>query len=525
MDEERTYINAGTVMRVSATDGTVEYISEVEPTEYIACDTPIEYAREPHMPTHNCDCCGEPIAVNRLNSCVGGNFICNNCYSTGDQFIRCERCGIIINVEEDDFHEEYGDCFCNDCHLRLNNSTYGQVLGYHRFDDWRFKYAKDEKPHNLVTGLELEVEHVNSCCESTNEIVWELNKMLGFNTICSRDGSIEDGFEIVSQPFSLAFIRENEERIKEALKYLIDHGYRGDQVSTCGLHLHINREAFGSEFSEQNKNIDKLILFFETYKQELFKFSRRSANKLQRWAKFLSDYKHVNVDADTDSAKRLKSLEYIGKTKSSVEERYCAVNLMNDDTVEIRIFKSSLNHKTLFATIEFVHTLVRRIVNSESLEDFSWNNVINDEDCRYLKDYCELRGISTDKELVDYSDWYIETMLERNRITMLNLVNHTKHLLRRMWKYYNRRTLDYTRLQNSNLQALTSWLNKANSTFCETTTWRTKEDEYNHFRQLVRALWEFKNQNMSQSRVVLQTYKKEINSLYRMIERIDEECV
>lgn len=257
----------------------------------------------------------------------------------------------------------------------------------------------------------------------------------------------------------------------------------------------------------------------------MFRFSRRSASKLQRWAKFLSDYKHVNVDTDTDSAKILKSLDYIGKTKSSVEERYCAVNLMNDNTVEIRIFKSSLNYKTLFATIELIHTLVRRIVNSESLEDFSWNNVINDKDCRYLKDYCELRGISTDKELIDYSDWYKNFILERNGLATLNVINRTKNLLRRMSKYYNRRTLDQARWQNNNLNALTTWLNNVSATFCETTTWRTREDEYNHFRQLVYALWEFKSQNANQSRVVLQTYKKEINSLYKMIERIDEECV
>lgn len=520
MNEERNHVRINGIY----IDGRLQDLSVVEPTEYVTCDTPIEEVCEPHMSTYNCDFCGESVPRYRLNRTVGGNSICDNCYTTREQFVSCDRCGIIINTEEDDFHENHGDYLCDDCHSRLNKSTYGEVLRYHGFDDWCFKYAKDEKPHNLVTGIELEVEHVNYCNESTNDIVWNLNKMLGFNTICSRDGSIEDGFEIVSQPFSLAFIRENEERIKEALKYLIDHGYRGDQVSTCGLHLHINREAFGETSEEQNKNIDKLILFFETYKQELFRFSRRSASKLQRWAKFLSDYKHVNVDADTDSAKRLKSLDYIGKTKSSVEERYCAVNLMNDNTVEIRIFKSSLNYKTLFATIELIHTLVRRIVNSESLEDFSWNNVVNDEDCRYLKDYCDLRGISTDKELIDYSDWYKNFILERNELTILNFINHTKNLLRRMSKYYNRKTLDQTRLQNSNLQALTSWLNKVNRTFCETKTWRTKEDEYNDFRRLVYALWEFKGQNSSQSRIVLQTYKKEINSLYRMIERIDEEC-
>lgn len=460
-----------------------------------------------------CRFCRQEVYIGNVLS-FQGEYVCDDCYRTRDDLAMCDSCGIILNVV--DGRENCGKFFCQDCFEEVKRDIYANVLGYHRFDDWHFQYTKGEQAHNLVTGVELEVEHVYGNEIQQNDVVWELNKMLGFNTICSRDGSINDGFEIVSQPFSLAFIRENEETIKKALNFLIENGYRGDQVDTCGLHLHINRKAFGNTKKEQNENIDKLILFFETYKQELFRFSRRSASKLQRWAKFLSDYKHVNVNEDSNEAKRLKSLDYIGKTKSSIGERYCAVNLMNDNTVEIRIFKSSLNYKTLFATIELIHTLVRRIVNAENISDFNWNNVVNDEDCRYLKEYCDLRGIETDKELIDYSEWYRELMTERNKVTIEKFINDTKSLLGRMYKYYKR--------NNNMAPILTTWLIGVKETNLNCAEYENNEDEYQTLSELIVALYNYMR-DWADGRSLLITYQKEIVRLKNMKGRIEEGCV
>ena len=470
-------------------------------------------------PTRTCCGCEEEYEISRTLMCDDGSYLCKDCYYESDKWVKCERCGVIVKSGK--HYELYGDTFCQECYEHLQKEIYGTILGYHRFNDWSFKYAKDETPHPLVTGIELEVEHVESGTMRQENVVWELNKMLGFNTICSRDGSIENGFEIVSQPFSMAFIRENEEKIKEALGFLINEGYRGDQVNTCGLHLHINREAFGSTARERNKNIDKLILFFETYKQELFRFSRRSAVKLKRWAKFLSDYRNVNMDTDNDRAKRIKSLDYIGKTKSSIEERYCAVNLMNDNTVEIRIFKSSLNYKTVFATIELIHTLVKRIVESAELNDFNWNNVVNDENCRYLKDYCELRGISTDKELIDHSEWYRNILLEKTRVTKNGVINGATSLINRMYKHYT--TKRGALLAGE--ETIRDWLKISNPVVLSSVE-KTEEQKYKIMVELISTLHRFMFESSYNRRALLITYQKEIRKIYKAIERMEEEeCV
>ena len=77
MDEERNYVRINGI----CIDGRIGYVTEIEPTEYVTCDTPIEEVCVPNIPTQTCDCCGESVTVNRLNSCIGGNFICNNCYN------------------------------------------------------------------------------------------------------------------------------------------------------------------------------------------------------------------------------------------------------------------------------------------------------------------------------------------------------------------------------------------------------------------------------------------------------------
>lgn len=53
------------------------------------------------------------------------------------------------------------------------------------------------------------------------------------------DGSIDDGFEIVSHPMTLDYHQHDmdwEAVLHEAIKM----GYRSHQTSTCGLHIHVN---------------------------------------------------------------------------------------------------------------------------------------------------------------------------------------------------------------------------------------------------------------------------------------------
>ena len=61
-------------------------------------------------------------------------------------------------------------------------------------------------------------------------------------------------------------------------------GYRSHQTSTCGLHVHVNRNAFGDNQTEQEDVISRILFFVEKHWNELFTFSRRSSYNMSRWS-------------------------------------------------------------------------------------------------------------------------------------------------------------------------------------------------------------------------------------------------
>ena len=45
--------------------------------------------------------------------------------------------------------------------------------------------------------------------------------------------------------------------------------YRSHQAKTCGLHVHVNRTAFGDNVADQEEVIARILYFFEKHWEEL----------------------------------------------------------------------------------------------------------------------------------------------------------------------------------------------------------------------------------------------------------------
>ena len=73
----------------------------------------------------------------------------------------------------------------------------------------------------------------------------------------------------------------------------VSMGYRSHQATTCGLHVHISRDAFGRTEQAQEAAIARLLFFVEKHWNELLKFSRRTNRQLERWAAV--SYKHLDA--------------------------------------------------------------------------------------------------------------------------------------------------------------------------------------------------------------------------------------
>ena len=162
-------------------------------------------------------------------------------------------------------------------------------------------------------------------------------------------------------------------------------GYISHQASTCGLHVHISRQAFGKTERSQDAAIARVLYFFEKHWEELLKFSRRTPRQLERWAARYG-YKEQPMEL-LDYAK-----------KGGHGGRYTCVNLQNRDTVEFRMFRGTLKPNTIFATLELLDRICDLAVclSDEELKAIAWTSFVGGiqrENCPELVQYLKERQL------------------------------------------------------------------------------------------------------------------------------------
>ena len=163
------------------------------------------------------------------------------------------------------------------------------------------------------------------------------------------------------------------------LQEAIRMGYTSHQANTCGLHVHVNRDAFGDTEEAQDAVIARILFFCESNWSELLKFSRRTPRQLEHWA---ARYGYKDQPKELlDHAK-----------KGSHGGRYTSVNLTNADTIEFRIFRGTLKYNTLIATLQLVDRVcdVALYLTDDQLRAMSWTTFVSGctqpELVQYLKE-------------------------------------------------------------------------------------------------------------------------------------------
>ena len=195
---------------------------------------------------------------------------------------------------------------------------------------------------------------------------------------CKHDGSLDEGFEIVTHPMALEF-HQKEMPWEAVMREAVTMGYRSHQCGTCGLHVHVSRAAFGSTHREQEAGIARVLYFFEKHWEELLKFSRRTPRQLERWAA-----RYGLKDHPMDILDHAK--------KGYGGGRYSCVNLKNSDTIEFRMFRGTLKYNTLLATLQLVDRVcdVAIYLSDDELKALSWTSFVSGcqapELVQYLKE-------------------------------------------------------------------------------------------------------------------------------------------
>jgi len=303
-------------------------------------------------------------------------YVCQHC-EVNYNLTRCNECGYFFSANQ------ARDGCCRQCHP-------AQIHDYGYKPDPIF-FQLPEEETDLFFGIELEID-TEEGEEIPDKMVEELTRIK--EIYLKYDSSLSDeGVEIVTHPLSYKYFRKKFP-LQEICNISIENGYISHDTNTCGLHVHISKKHFGeydssNDSPECEANIGKFILFFESHWQELIKFSRRSIRSLERWA---NRYNDVNIIEEKDEKK-------ICQTAKCFSGRYFAVNLKNEHTIEVRIFKGTLNPNTIIATIQLLQVILdfTKKNNLEKVRTINFKKLVSKSVNRRrypeLNNYCKERGI------------------------------------------------------------------------------------------------------------------------------------
>lgn len=349
MEEERICTHCG------------EEISEGEGTT-VNGDLLCEECVDDHCIT--CDHCGEIIYT---DDCITDDrtWLCQDCFE--DYYRRCESCNRIIHDNDVNWH--YDLPYCDRCYDEIDSDD--------EIEEYSYKptplFRGDGKRY---LGVELEIDEGGKDNDNAYRLKNIGNSQLE-NIYIKSDGSLNEGLEIVSHPMTLDY-HMNEMEWERVMKEAVNLGYRSHQTSTCGLHIHVNRNAFGDNQSEQEEVISKILFFVEKNWNEIFKFSRRNSYNMNRWSARYGFEK--------------TGKEILDKAKNSSNGRYVAVNLNNYHTIEFRLFRGTLKHNTFIATLQMVNKIcdVAISMSESEIDEMSWSEfveeIVEKELIQYLKE-------------------------------------------------------------------------------------------------------------------------------------------
>jgi len=320
------------------------------------------------------------------STAVNGESICNDCMQI------CNRCEDVFTQSES-FYEVDGDwarwcesctsdysTWCEDCEERhTGDSNYvtdrsiyvceGCVENYEwcdncdelnrdmceRCDDnagrtiHDYSYRPDPIFHGegrLFFGIEIETEAPRGDRNILNHAA-QYAYQLEENDLAylKSDGSLQCGFEIVTHPMTHDFYMNKAPQLWNTIAFLRDEmKMRAWGTGTCGLHIHISRAGFNN-----GSHMHRFLQLI--YGNQEF-YARLAGRDSSRWATFDDVDRYDSVTDKTYKSFKDK-IERGDRTN-----RYSAVNTQNRHTLEMRIFRGTINGDTIKSAIDLAHASV-----------------------------------------------------------------------------------------------------------------------------------------------------------------------
>lgn len=279
---------------------------------------------------------------------------------------------------------------CNDCvaYAFPINSFNFRPKPIFTIDEHTEKLTEKQRAAYLFFGTELEIERLAGCSVRNNKVMAKLLRSLWPSRLmyAVHDGSLETGFELVTQPFTWKRYLSDRKVWMDTFGEIDKYGY--GTGPRAGQHIHMSKAAFST------MHLYKFVTFL--YRKETRAFiegiAERSMNSdiAKRYCKFES----VDVENTLEIARRKDNL--------SQDKHHSAVNLENEGTVEIRIFKMPKNFDGFAKNMEFVYALYN-FAKEEKIEDMIPERFVNyifskrnknmyRNLCTFIKNHSKLNG-------------------------------------------------------------------------------------------------------------------------------------
>lgn len=230
-------------------------------------------------------------------------------------------------------------------------------------------YMENENPDTtLLLGAEIEVagnhpetdrkikeDVVKKCIQTMNGSDSDEENLI----YSTHDGTVQIEFD--TMPCSLEF-HKNKMNYRKMFKYLDSVGYKGHDCDCAGLHIHADRKYLGKTKFQQDLVIAKILYIIEKFNDDLCIIARRNNG----YSVFCGD----KCASDT-------AVTLYGKYRNTGKR--AALNLQHSNTIEFRMFRSTLKYETLLLTLELVQNIINfsKNISFEELEDMSWNDLMN----------------------------------------------------------------------------------------------------------------------------------------------------
>lgn len=267
---------------------------------------------------------------------------------------------VYVDIEESYYHQDcvwYDD---NRDEYRLETDVDTNYIHSYKSSDRDLNL-----PEKFITGtkfqcgLEVEVEFGYDR-EDTAEFLVENYSSNERNFILEEDGSLSDGFEMVTAPF--IFNGELPNWLSKSLDYIENDTDR--HFEHCGGHIHIDRNSFINR-----ESIQLFTYLFNEYDVYIAKLSGRD---------------DISPDYAQSQKGAFESVLDVHTTGNNWCSRYVYVNRQNARTVEVRIFKGCTSKAIITKRLNLLKNMV------EYCNNFVENNA----------------DVLDNKSIIDGISWY-----------------------------------------------------------------------------------------------------------------------